>query len=630
MGEEHQHAILIVDDEPPIVAILRDLLQREGYRTIDATDGATALYLAQAHRPCLVLADGAMPGMSGIELCRRLKQNHATADIPVIMVSGVVDAAAIEAAESVGVVDYIKKPIDRDETRFRVRAQLRLRSTTRFAEREGAQLAAISRSARDAIVLMGSDGRIVHWNLAAESMFGYAAGEALDKNLHEMLAPQRFIEAHRKGMPEFVSGGGGAAVGRTLELAAVRRTGEEFPIELSLTSTKIEDQWYAVGIIRDITDRKRVEDAVRRSEEKHRALIELTDTGYLILDTAGRVLDANERYVSLTGHETLEQILGRSVLEWTAPDQRQANESAVKRCAEQGHISNFDVSYVDRDGGITPVEINAAVVGTGNTTRILSLCRDISERKRAEQVLVDSWVRFHAIYEGTSDAVMLLDENSFFDCNKATVHMFGCRDKAEFCTKHPADCSPPCQPDGRDSMTLANQKIATALAEGTSHFEWTHRRLDTGTDFPSEVLLARMELDGRHVLQATVRNVGECRHSERRLRDLLDRLPIGIAVVSCDGIVRFVNRELVSMAGRAGPEELIGRSCRGSICLSPPGQCPDVDSPRNAWQVEMLPLHEEGAHLPVMRIVREIELDGERVLLGGFVATSALEIDPDR
>ena len=114
-------------------------------------------------------------------------------------------------------------------------------------------------------------------------------------------------------------------------------------------------------------------------------MIETTNTGFLILDAHGKVIDANQDYVRLTGHDTLEEILGRSVVEWTAPYDLERNAREVEKCAAQGFVRNLEIDYVSRSGQITPIEINASIVGSGDALRILSLCREITERKQAEE-----------------------------------------------------------------------------------------------------------------------------------------------------------------------------------------------------------------------------------------------------
>ena len=139
--------------------------------------------------------------------------------------------------------------------------------------------------------------------------------------------------------------------------------------------------------------------------------------------------------------------------------------------------------------------------------------------ERDEQLIRESEIRMRTLFESTSDAVMLLDERGFFECNPATLKMFGCPSKEVFITKKPADLSPPQQPDGTDSDILAQQQIAKAMRESSNRFEWVHQRLDDGCSFPAEVLLNAMDFNGRHVLQAVVRDITE----RKRLQAELER-----------------------------------------------------------------------------------------------------------
>lgn len=119
---------------------------------------------------------------------------------------------------------------------------------------------AITGAMKNALIMLDDDGKIKFWNHAAESIFGYMTNEVLGKDCHMLLAPKRYHEAYHKAYPEFRRTGSGAAIGKDVRMEAVRKDGTEFPMELSLSSVKVGDKWNAVGIIRDISVQKGLEE----------------------------------------------------------------------------------------------------------------------------------------------------------------------------------------------------------------------------------------------------------------------------------------------------------------------------------------------------------------------------------
>jgi PAS domain S-box-containing protein len=174
-----------------------------------------------------------------------------------------------------------------------LRAQLDL-ATRRVARLKAAALAAradrqelqarftaLTSSTNDAMIMIDEDGVTRFWNLAAERMFGFPAEEIVGKVVSDFIVPPQYYQRHTEGLKRFKATGHGRHFGDTLELSALRRTGEEFPIEISYYSTPLQlsGRWHAVAIIRDITARKRAEMEVERVksalEQEHREAEEI-------------------------------------------------------------------------------------------------------------------------------------------------------------------------------------------------------------------------------------------------------------------------------------------------------------------------------------------------------------------
>jgi PAS domain S-box-containing protein len=132
----------------------------------------------------------------------------------------------------------------------------------------------ISSSAQDALIMMNSTGNISYWNEAAERIFGYTKQEVIDKDLHRLLVPKKYLEAFMKGFNKFKNTGQGSAIGKTIEMSAIRKDGTEFPMELSLSSFQLRSRWYALGVVRDVSDRKQAEKE-RLKKEKLQGVLEM-------------------------------------------------------------------------------------------------------------------------------------------------------------------------------------------------------------------------------------------------------------------------------------------------------------------------------------------------------------------
>ncbi len=122
-----------------------------------------------------------------------------------------------------------------------------------------AKFRSISEAAQDTIVLMNDRGKVTYWNRAGEKMFGYGQEEMLGQQLHEVIVPNRYGSQHEKGIKRFRKDGSGPLLNRTVEFYGLHRDKTEFPVELSISQVVIDGKWHAVGMIRDISERRQSE-----------------------------------------------------------------------------------------------------------------------------------------------------------------------------------------------------------------------------------------------------------------------------------------------------------------------------------------------------------------------------------
>lgn len=181
--------ILAVDDCPEILRLLQAMLGREGFEVMLATDGMAALRLARIYAPQLILLDLHMPQLDGHQVCRMLKDNPDTRDIPVIFVTGESDPQAELHAFGLGGADFIAKPINRPALLARVRNHIGLYRQRKSLQR---MFDGVIEFAPDAYLLSDAGGQIVRANVCAEILFGRSQQELLGQSLQQLIAGLQF------------------------------------------------------------------------------------------------------------------------------------------------------------------------------------------------------------------------------------------------------------------------------------------------------------------------------------------------------------------------------------------------------------------------------------------------------
>ncbi len=364
-------------------------------------------------------------------------------------------------------------------------------------------------------------GLLTFVNAAAERIYGYEPPEMIGRSFTEFLLPEhkplqiqifeQLLDNTSLQPP---------APNYAYETVHLRKDGT--PVHLRVNSIVNQAENGTIlgltGTATDISDRKRSEEALEKTTDQLWAVLNAVPGLISWIDSDLRYIGVNQ-HLATSFKRSPESFVGEEI-------------GFLERGSNFGQLLRQFFESSDRE---TSQEIEIKINGSLRNylivaqkyhqgTAAVSVGIDITDRKRAEAQktqliasLQESEHKFRSLYEATSDAVMLLNEEMFFDCNFATLKIFGCSKKEDFYGKHPRELSPEFQPNGEESKTLSEQKIATAMETGSCRFDWVHKRLD-GSEFPAEVLLNSMEINGEKFLQAVVRDITDRKRDEDKIK----------------------------------------------------------------------------------------------------------------
>ncbi|PYQ12619.1 MAG: hypothetical protein DMF80_16795 [Acidobacteria bacterium] len=290
-----------------------------------------------------------------------------------------------------------------------------------------ARKAAILDTALDAVITMDAEGRIVEFNRAAEEMFGCDRAAVTGRTVADTIMPDSLRERHHRGLARYLSTGEATVLGRRVEMSGRRADGSEFPVELAITTVQLDRRRLFTAYLRDITARKQAEDALRKSEERFRAVVENSSDGICLLSGQGTVLYTSPSSSRLLGWRP-EEREGRNVLEFVHPDDAERFSAFFAHCLHSAAAPlTIEVRARHRDGGWRLMELVAANhLAEPAVSAVVINYRDVTQRQRAEESVREAARQFRAVFDGALDAMVIADdEGRCVEANAAACGLYG-------------------------------------------------------------------------------------------------------------------------------------------------------------------------------------------------------------
>ena len=390
-AEASRYSVLIVEDNLDLVMGLQDFLHHDGYDVTVVGTVAGAIELVRARRFNAIILDLGLPDGDGLDV---LKEAHRMdPSLPVVIVTAHISVDRTVGSLKEGAFAYLTKPYDREQLRHTLQRAIGLKELAVKAERtehllneSEERFRSLVESATDAIVVADRRGSLISWNRSASVLFGYADEEVVGQSF-TLLMPARYRQAHEQLLTSMESTGRDRATGSVVELHGLKKDGTEFPIELSLATWNAAGGNFSSGIIRDISARKKTEDALRRSEKLLRDIADNTTAVIYVKYADGKYLLVNRRFEQIF-NLTSDQIVGHTdheIFPREAADVFRANDVVV---IEQNRTVEYEEVAPHTDGPHTYISIKFPLCDhTGRPYAICGVSTDITERKRIEHTL---------------------------------------------------------------------------------------------------------------------------------------------------------------------------------------------------------------------------------------------------
>ncbi|MBU0513450.1 MAG: PAS domain S-box protein, partial [Proteobacteria bacterium] len=560
---------LIVDDEQNVGLALKYMLEKYDYRCTTALNTAEARVRLEERSFELVLLDIIMPGESGLDLLEHLQAAHP--DTAVVMISTIDDPRVAAKALDLGAFGYLPKPFDANQVLINLANAVRRRDleienraqrqklAELVRERTAALIASETRhqallgALPDPVIAYDPEGRATFVNEAFEKTFGWSGEEVLGRRID--FVPPEEMDKTRDAWARLLREGDS-----TLETRRLTRDGRVLDVHIRGAATRDADgqMTESVVVIRDVTDRQRALEAVRREKEFREAVLNALSDAISIINVDDLTIAwANQAFFEEVGRSAAE-VIGRPCYEVThglsRPCQPPADPCPLAVTVKSGCRSTDEHVHFRSDGERYYADISTNPLGdeTGRVTRVVHVARDVTDRKRAEQALRESEQRFRTLFDNMRSGVAVYESAPdgrdfiFTDLNRAGERISRVK-KTDVLGQAVRKAFPGVEALGLwDVLQRVN---GTGLPEHHPAGRYQDGRLTQWVEnyvfkLPSgEVVAVYDDVTEEKLAEAQIRA------EQERFQTLTDQSPLGVSLIRADGSYAYVNPAFTRIFG---------------------------------------------------------------------------------
>jgi len=428
-------------------------------------------------------------------------------------------------------------------------------------------------SALDAVIMIDGDGKLVFWNPAAEKIFGYAPDEIIGKDAHQILLPDKYYSAYLNNFKKFQKNGQGNVIGKVVELEAKHKDGKIIPIEIAVSPIFIKGQWWASAIIRDISDRKRVEEDLKQYAEEMRIIYDCLADGLAIADVeTKRFIRSNGAMLKILGYSESE-LLSLTIVDIHPHDQLSMIMQHFNAMAEDREQRAQDIPCLRKDGSLFYADISSQLINYKGRPSIVGFFRDVTERKQTEEAIRHSEQRLADIINFLPDATLVINtDGKVVAWNHAMEKMTGVKAEDmigkgnfEYSVPFYGERRPILVDQALEPYTEYEKRYLNISREGDYIYgESFIPSLPGGRTFLWGTAAVLRDSKGlvvgaiESIRDITARKEAEqaLRESEQHLADIINFLPDATLVINSDGKVIAWNRAIEAMTGTKAEDML--------------------------------------------------------------------------